>query len=63
MDAAAWLSDEDSSLGAARVAASGRPGDTERVLRYRDSPLAMIRSIRAAVRSILFHERLNPGQG
>lgn len=57
--AAAWLSDEDWSLGAARMAASSLPGETERVLRYRDSPLAMIRGVRGAVRSILFHERLN----
>ena len=59
LDAAAWLSDEDYSLRAARMAASTDPGETERILRYRDSPLAMIRAVRGAVRSILFHERLN----
>jgi transcriptional regulator with XRE-family HTH domain len=59
VDAAAWLSDEDFSIGAAQMAASTRPGETERILRYRASPLAMIRGVRGAVRSILFHERLN----
>jgi transcriptional regulator with XRE-family HTH domain len=57
--AAAWLSDDDYSLGAARMATSTRPDETERVLRYRDSPLAMIRAVRGVVSSILFHERLN----
>ena len=59
LDAAAWLSDEDWSLGAARMAASTAPGETERILRYRDSPLAMIRAVRGVARSVLFHERLN----
>lgn len=58
LDGVAWLWDEDSSLGAVRYARSTLPGDTERVLRYRDSPLIVIRQIRAASRSVLFHERL-----
>jgi transcriptional regulator with XRE-family HTH domain len=58
IDGAAWLSDEDSSIGPVRLAASTRPEETERVLRYRDSPLAVIRSLRAASRAILFHDRL-----
>lgn len=58
VDAAAWLADEDASLGPVRLAASSRPEETERVLRYRDSPLTVIRSLRAASRAVLFHDRL-----
>lgn len=62
VEAAAWLSDEDSSLGPVRLAASARPAETERVLRYRDSPLIVIRQIRAAARAVLFHDRLEAAE-
>jgi transcriptional regulator with XRE-family HTH domain len=58
VNAAAWLSDEDASIGPVRLAASSRPEDTERALRYRGSPLTVIRQIRAAARAIMFHDRL-----
>jgi transcriptional regulator with XRE-family HTH domain len=59
---AAWLADEDSSLGPVRLAASASPAETERVLRYRDSPLTVIRQIRAASRAVLFHDRLEAAE-
>ena len=62
VDAAAWLADEDSSLGPVKLAASSSPAETERVLRYRDSPLIVIRQIRAASRAVLFHDRLEAAE-
>lgn len=57
LEAAAWLADEDAVLTAVRPAASGEAEDTERTLRYRGSPLTVIRQIRAAIQSLRFHDR------
>ena len=57
LDAAAWLADEDAVLRAVQPAASGEAGDTERALRYRGSPLTVIRQLRAAARSLRVHDR------
>lgn len=56
LEAAAWLADEDAVLTAVRPAASGQAEDTERTLRYRGSPLTVIRQVRAAIESLRFHD-------
>jgi transcriptional regulator with XRE-family HTH domain len=58
LEAAAWMADEDAVIEAVRPAGSGRAEDTERALRFRGNPLTVIRQIRAAVRSLRYHDRL-----
>ena len=43
-------------IGPVRTAASSRPSDTERMLRYRGSALTLLRQIRAVARQIRFHD-------
>ena len=61
-EAPAWLTYEDVSAGPARLAGSDSPLDLDRALSYRESPLVLIRQIRAAARKILFHDRIRAAQ-
>jgi transcriptional regulator with XRE-family HTH domain len=63
LEAAAWMSDEDSVLEAVRLAQGSQPENTERALRYRGSALTVIRQIRVAARTLMFHDRVleHPG--
>ena len=56
LEAVAWLGDDDTALPAIRYAASKEERDTERVLRYRGSPLTALRQARVTARQIRFHD-------
>jgi transcriptional regulator with XRE-family HTH domain len=57
LEAVAWLGDDDAALPAVRHAGSARERDTERVLRYRGSPVTALRQIRITARQIRYHDR------
>jgi transcriptional regulator with XRE-family HTH domain len=57
LEAVAWLGDDDAVLPAVRHAGSARASDTERVLRYRGSPLTVLRQARITARQIRYHDR------
>lgn len=61
LDAIPWLADDDAVLLAVPPAESGDAGDTERTLRYRGNPLAVIRQIRASARALRKHDRALSG--
>lgn len=52
LEAPAWIADDDAMRGPVRTAASFRPEDTERVLRWRTSPLTLVRQIRAIAAAV-----------
>lgn len=57
LEAGAWIADEYAMLGAVRAAASARPEETERALRWRTDPLTVLRQIGAAAGRINLYAR------
>jgi transcriptional regulator with XRE-family HTH domain len=58
LEAPGWLGDDEAVIGPVRSAMTSYPGHTERALRHGNSPLTLVRGVRAAADAIRHRERM-----